>query len=137
MADVQGKLEREKQIVVEMIALFCRANHDHGNGCAPRVRAKGGDVDGVIDTLCPSCAELARYACERSDRCPYQDTKTFCVNCSTHCYRSAMRERIIEVMRYSGPRMALHRPVAALRHLIAQKREARGLARGDGEGARA
>ena len=137
MAGARGKLEREKRIVVEMIALFCRANHDHADGRVPRVRTRGGDVDGVIDTLCPSCAELARYACERSDRCPYQDTKTFCVNCSTHCYRPAMRERILEVMRYSGPRMARHRPVAALRHLVAQKREARDLAREDGEGASA
>lgn len=137
MGAANSKLEREKRIVVEMIALYCRANCDHANGAEPCVRVRGGAVECVIDTLCPSCAELARYACERSDRCPYQETKTFCVNCSTHCYRPEMRERIREVMRYAGPRMARHRPVAALRHLLAQKREARKLARGGGGKARA
>jgi hypothetical protein len=28
-----------------------------------------------------------------------------------------MRERIRQVMRYSGPRMIFHHPIAALRHL--------------------
>lgn len=112
VARLQTKLEREKDIVVYMISLFCRAHHTPASG-----------------ELCPDCAELAAYACERSDRCPYQETKTFCVNCQTHCYRPEMRDRIREVMRYAGPRMAFHRPIAAIRHLVAQKQEARRLAR--------
>ena len=130
MGAANSKLEREKRIVVEMIALYCRANCDHANGAEPCVRVRGGAVECVIDTLCPSCAELARYACERSDRCPYQETKTFCVNCSTHCYRPEMRERIREVMRFSGPRMIFHHPVAAIRHVVETRAEQRRLRKG-------
>jgi len=34
-----------------------------------------------------------------------------------------MREKIREVMRFSGPRMILHHPVMAVRHVIESKKE--------------
>ena len=54
--------------------------------------------------LCPDCAALRDYACQRSDRCPFMETKTFCSNCRVHCYKPEMREKIRAVMRFSGPR---------------------------------
>lgn len=38
-----------------------------------------------------------------------------------------MREKIREVMRFSGPRMIFHHPVAAIRHVIETKKEKRRL----------
>lgn len=107
--DVRTKLEEEKRTVSLMISLYCRKHH-------------GGTA------LCPQCAELDAYARSRSDKCPFMDTKTFCVNCSVHCYTSEMRERICTVMRYAGPRMVFHHPVMALRHLLSTRRERRRLA---------
>ena len=69
------KREREKAVVSQMIALYCRKNH-------------GGR------TLCPDCAALDAYARQRSDRCPFLETKTFCSNCRVHCYRPERREKI-------------------------------------------
>lgn len=103
--DVRTKREREKELVHEMIRLYCRGNH------------------GIKGSLCPACAKLAAYAAERSDRCPFMETKTFCSNCTVHCYKSEMRLRIQAVMRYSGPRMVFRRPVVALRHLMETKKE--------------
>jgi hypothetical protein len=34
-----------------------------------------------------------------------------------------MREKIREVMRFSGPRMIFHHPIMAIRHLIECRRE--------------
>lgn len=99
------KREREKKIVSQMITLYCRKKH--------RTKA----------TLCAECAALDAYARERSDKCPFMETKTFCSNCKVHCYRPDMRERIREVMRFSGPRMIFYHPVAAVRHLIESRRE--------------
>ena len=45
------------------------------------------------------------------------------------CYRAEMRERIREVMRFSGPRMLLHRPVMACRHVIESRREKKAIER--------
>ena len=111
------KREREKRMVSEMIALYCRKRHGERGSSRP-----GG--------LCPECSELAEYARGRSDRCPFMETKTFCSNCRVHCYRPDMREKIREVMRFSGPRMIFHHPVAAVRHVIETKAEKRRIEKG-------
>ena len=97
--DIQAKREKEKKVISYMISLYCRKKH-------------GGD------TLCPECAELDAYSAKRSDLCPFMETKTFCANCKVHCYKKDMRERIQEVMKFSGPRMLFHRPGMAIRHVI-------------------
>lgn len=68
--DVQTKREREKTMVSEMIALYCRKNHGTKK-----------------EQLCEDCAALEAYARLRSDKCPFMETKTFCSNCRVHCYR--------------------------------------------------
>ena len=105
MQNVQTKREREKEMVSRMIALYCRRNH-HTKG-----------------TLCPDCAALSDYARQRSDRCPFIETKTFCSNCWVHCYKPEMREKIRTVMRFSGPRMIFYHPAAAVRHVVETKRD--------------
>lgn len=102
---VESKREREKQIVSQMIALYCRKKHLTENG------------------LCRECAELDTYAKQRSDKCPFMETKTFCSNCKVHCYKPQMREQIREVMRFSGPRMMFYHPITAIRHLLETKKE--------------
>lgn len=104
--DIQKKREREKETVSLMIALYCRKKH-------------GGKQ------LCPECAKLDAYARMRSDKCPFMETKTFCSNCKVHCYTPEMREKIREVMRFSGPRMMFHHPVMAIRHVIESQKEKR------------
>ena len=103
--DIETKREREKAVVSLMITLYCQKQHNTKSG------------------LCPDCAELEAYARQRSDKCPFMETKTFCSNCKVHCYKPEMREKIRAVMRFSGPRMILHHPVMAVRHLIETKKE--------------
>lgn len=105
--DTQTKREREKRMVSQMIALYCRKKH-HTRG-----------------DLCPQCAALDAYAKMRADKCPFMETKTFCSNCRIHCYKPDMRAKIREVMRFAGPRMILHHPVAAIRHVVETKKEQR------------
>ena len=105
MKSVQSKREREKRVVSEMIALYCHKTH------------------GTKGKICDDCAALNAYAEMRADKCPFMETKTFCSNCKVHCYKADMRERIRQVMRFSGPRMLFHHPVMAIRHVIESKRE--------------
>lgn len=44
-----------------------------------------------------------------------------------HCYKPAMREKIREVMRFSGPRMMLYHPVLAVSHVIESRKEKKSL----------
>ncbi|MBQ8503310.1 MAG: nitrous oxide-stimulated promoter family protein [Clostridia bacterium] len=109
MKNVQTKREKEKYIVGEMIALYCKKNHKSGK------------------ELCQECQALKAYAEQRSDKCPFMETKTFCSNCKVHCYKPQMREQIRTVMRFSGPRMIFHHPVMAVSHIIQTKKEKRKL----------
>ena len=113
MKTVEQKRLLEKRVVGDMIALYCHGHHGTRKG----------------QPLCPDCAQLYAYACQRSDHCPFMETKTFCSNCRVHCYQPRMREKIREVMRYSGPRMLLHHPILAISHVIAAQKEKRLLQR--------
>lgn len=98
--DVERKKQREIEIVRLMIALYCRKKH----------QTRG--------SLCEMCKALEYYASEQIQKCPFAETKTFCSQCKVHCYRPDMRERIREIMRFSGPRLILYHPVMVIRHMI-------------------
>ena len=89
-------------MVEQMIRLYCR-------------RAEGNDA------LCPACRELLAYAHARLSHCPFGEKKGTCRKCKIHCYKPSMRERMRRVMRYSGPRMLFHHPLAALKHLLRER----------------
>lgn len=101
--DIESKREREKELVSFMIELYCKKKH----------KSK---------ILCPECRELDAYARNRVDKCPFMETKTFCSKCKVHCYQRDKREKIKEVMRFSGPRMLFYHPVIAIKHLIEEKK---------------
>jgi len=50
---------------------------------------------------CPECLDFLRYAIERRQRCPLEPKPT-CKHCTIHCYRPGHREKVREIMRYSG-----------------------------------
>lgn len=56
--DINTKREREKAVVSEMIALYCRRQH------------------GKKNALCPECAALAAYARQRRQMPVYGDKDT-------------------------------------------------------------
>ncbi|MFC2030552.1 nitrous oxide-stimulated promoter family protein [Chloroflexota bacterium] len=99
------RLAREQQTVEAMIDLYCRGQHGTG------------------DKLCRECAELRVYTRQRLLNCPFQEGKTTCVKCPTHCYKPEMREWIRTVMRYAGPRMLYRHPLMTVQHLIDGRRE--------------
>ncbi|HNY64700.1 MAG TPA: nitrous oxide-stimulated promoter family protein [Deltaproteobacteria bacterium] len=97
-------MRREARTLDAMMRLYCRKVHGSGKG------------------LCPECGELKAYAHERLNRCRFGEDKPVCSACTVHCYKPAMRERIRQVMRYSGPRLLVRHPVLALLHLLDARR---------------
>ena len=109
MDKIEKKRQKEQYVVEEMIKLYCRKNHS----------GKGWQAG----QMCPSCQELAEYAKLRSEKCRFMKEKTFCANCKVHCYKPEMREKIRQVMRFSGPRMLLYHPLLAIWHLVCSRKE--------------
>ena len=93
------RIERDIQTVSLMIRMYCRK--------------KEGNKE-----LCNDSKILEQYAQLRLESCKYGNLNTSCKKCTTHCYRKDMREKIREVMRFSGPRMLLYQPFEAVRHMF-------------------
>ena len=92
------RTERDKATIRLMIDIYCR--HKLGLKETPE-RFKA----------------LADYACRRLDHCRWGEAKPACKDCPVHCYAPQKREEIRQIMRWAGPRMILHSPMATLRHL--------------------
>lgn len=100
MEDLTRKRQDEKQLMAEMISLYCRGSH-----AEPR-------------DLCDDCRELLSYAEQRIDTCPRMAEKSFCASCPHPCYKPEMREKVRTVMRYAGPRLIFRHPMVCLRHAV-------------------
>lgn len=103
MTPAERRVAREWKTIQAMIRIYCRNLH------------------GKRGALCEECEELRLYAERRLEKCPFADEKPTCVKCPVHCYEAGMRERVRQVMRYSGPRMLLRHPILAIRHLRDEK----------------
>ena len=100
MPESKTRIARGHKTIEAMIHIFCHDQH------------------GTADALCEECQELLDYARQRLDKCPFGEDKPTCSNCTIHCYKPEMRERVTAVMRYAGPRMMRHHPILAMHHLL-------------------
>lgn len=112
------KIEKEKKTVALMIELYCRKNHESSS---PTIGTDNSNPNANIHNshpLCTECEALLSYAEARLDHCRFGEQKKTCRYCPVHCYKPDMRERMRQVMRFSGPRMIFYSPLVAIRHLF-------------------
>ena len=95
-----GRVENEKRVIKLMIEIYCKKNH----GCK--------------NHLCDECQELLDYAHFRLSHCKFGDEKTTCSKCPIHCYKKDMKIKVKEVMRFSGPRLIIYKPLELIRHAL-------------------
>lgn len=93
-----NKIEQDIQTIRLMVKIYCK-HYLHTNENPEQYR------------------QLIDYAEQRLTHCRYGEAKPSCKHCTTHCYKPDMRKRVREVMRWTGPRMILYSPKAALRHI--------------------
>lgn len=92
-------IQYEKTTIDKMIRLYCKLNHK-------------------TKSLCENCTILNEYAQQQLNKCPFGDDKPICENCTIHCYSSDKKEKIKEVMRFSGPRMMFNHPLDFIKHMF-------------------
>ena len=93
------RLMREYRTVATMIRIYC--THHHGG-----------------PLCCDECHDLENFCRRRLIRCVYGADKPTCARCPVHCYKPAQQQKVRDIMRWAGPRMILHHPIMAVRHLI-------------------
>lgn len=116
---LDDKKAKDLKILRDFIYIFCREKH----------RQESKEVFSVKDAgirqalgeknllLCQDCSRLLNHAMAKLLLCSY-DPKPKCKNCETHCYAPGYRERIQEVMKFSGMYMIKHGRVDLMLHYL-------------------
>ncbi|MFC1991315.1 nitrous oxide-stimulated promoter family protein [Chloroflexota bacterium] len=114
---LDSKKSKDIKVLGNFISIFCRENHGEADRDElpikdARIRNILGDKDLV---LCSGCQKLISHSIAKLMQCPY-DPKPMCKKCETHCYAPDYRERIREVMRFSGLYLVKHGRVDLMMH---------------------
>ena len=96
-----GRIEREKKTITLMVDIYCQKKHGNKKG-----------------ELCEECKELLEYAHKRLSFCKFGENKSTCSRGPIHCYKKDMKEKVKEVMKFSGPRLIIHNPIELVRHAL-------------------
>ena len=96
-----GRIDREKRTIKLMIDIYCQKKHGNNKG-----------------ELCEECSELLEYVHKRLSFCKFGENKSTCSRCPIHCYKKDMKEKVKEVMKFSGPRLIIYNPVELVRHAL-------------------
>ncbi len=115
-ARLTGQEQKDLKVLALFTSVYCRCKH--GGDKAPLV-LQGPEWQGLkIERYpcCSECRDFLGYAFMRRLRCPL-DPKPSCKHCEIHCYRTGHRERVREIMRFSGQYLVKRGRIDLLWHL--------------------
>ena len=122
MPEIFDRLDSKKSkdigVLVNFISIFCRENHKTATKEIFPVRDErlrsvlGNDV-----LLCRECSKLLNHGIAKLLLCQL-DPKPMCKKCETHCYAPGYREKIREVMKFSGLYLVKHGRVDIMVHYL-------------------
>lgn len=99
---LSGKELKDLKVLLQFTSVYCRARH-----AAARTLIAT-DEPGLQKLplrkypVCAECGDFLLYAFGRRLRCPLEE-KPSCKHCHVHCFRPGHREKVREIMRFSGP----------------------------------
>jgi hypothetical protein len=105
MSSLYKRLTPEKRKDIRVLAgfvnIYCREKHKETGKQTFHItdedlQAKLKDVN-----LCRDCSRLLEHGIAKLSLCPYAP-KPSCRKCLTHCYAPGYREKVRNVMRFSG-----------------------------------
>ncbi|MBI2287625.1 MAG: nitrous oxide-stimulated promoter family protein [Chloroflexi bacterium] len=116
---LDAKKSKDIRVLGNFISIFCRENHQaEVRSVFPIKDERLGEVLGDRDLeLCRDCSKLLNHGIAKLMLCPY-DPKPMCKKCETHCYAPGYREKIREVMRFSGLYLVKHGRLDLMFHYL-------------------
>ncbi len=116
---LNGKKKKDIEVLSNFVSIFCRENHPletKDTFCIKDARLRRA-LDSQELLLCPDCRKLLNHGIAKLLLCPY-DPKPMCKKCQTHCYAPGYRERIREVMKFSGLYLIKHGRLDLMVHYL-------------------
>lgn len=104
-----GKKEKDLRVLSDFVAIYCRENHPDEPKNPFQIPDEGlQDIfSGKVMALCKDCQKLLTHGAAKLLQCQY-DPKPMCKKCLTHCYAPGYREKMREVMKFSGLYLVKH-----------------------------
>ncbi|MDX2481211.1 MAG: nitrous oxide-stimulated promoter family protein [Desulfuromusa sp.] len=99
IAPLTNKEKKDLKILALFTSVYCRDHHTAERESLSGLPEQLASLESY--SCCAPCCEFLNYAIERRLNCPL-DEKPTCKHCHVHCYRPGDREKVCEIMRYSG-----------------------------------
>ena len=113
------KEKRDIHILIRFVHIFCQEKHreDFKKSFSLPFEEIAGLMEKGVH-LCESCSELLSYGMRKRFRCPH-NPKPMCKKCDTQCYNRKYRQKVREVMKFSGPYLIRRGRLDLLYHYLA------------------
>lgn len=95
---------KDLKVLALFTSVYCDAHHDGEKGPFDAESQALPDLGVHRRAFCGECRDFLAYALTRRLKCPL-DPKPTCKHCHVHCYRAGHREKVREIMRFSGQRL--------------------------------
>jgi hypothetical protein len=105
MNDINNEQLKDIKVLVKFTQVYCHGRHQ-GNKTPADIPSPLNKTFRTGVNLCPDCQAFLIYALQKRAICPL-DPKPSCKHCSIHCYSKEHRQKVREVMAYSGRQLIL------------------------------
>lgn len=92
---------KDLKVLLQFTAVYCRVRHATARGPVAIAEPALQRLALSKYPVCSECREFLHYAFERRLRCPLAE-KPACKHCRVHCFKPGHREKVREIMRFSG-----------------------------------
>ena len=97
---------KDLKVLLQFTAVYCRVKHGGDKSIVATSEHELQRLPLQKYPVCRECCAFLLYAFERRLRCPLED-KPICKHCPVHCYKTEYREKVREIMRFSGQYLIL------------------------------
>jgi len=116
-AEISPKEKDDIRILMKFVSIFCRENHKAEKTPFSFKLFEVKEIESKEISLCPECSRLLAYGLTMRVKCPH-DPKPMCKKCESQCYKGDYKERIREVMKFSGIYLVKHGRLDMLYHYL-------------------
>jgi hypothetical protein len=92
---------KDLKVLLQFTSVYCKAKHNEEKFVIKTDETEFQQLPLEKYPVCDECSDFLLYAFERRLRCPLEE-KPICKHCHVHCYKPGHREKVREIMRFSG-----------------------------------
>lgn len=113
METMSRQQKKDIRLIGKFVEVYCAGRHGSSGRSTFQLPAGLGQR-----RLCSECGQFLAYAMAKRIKCPLEAEKPSCKACRIHCYAPAQRERVREIMAYSGRKLLLRGRLDYLWHYL-------------------